>query len=108
VYRTDWLEEATAALDAFYEAIAEVDIPEVRRLGRTIRRWHDEVLAYWRCDGLSNGVNEAINMLIKRIGHGFRNLAVSRHGFPWLIGVSVMDFPDRPSRISLSRRHRYP
>jgi transposase len=78
VYRTDGLAQATEALELFYDAVAEVEIPEVRRLGRTIRRWHDQVLAYWRCDGLSNGVTEAINMLIKRIkriGHGFRNLA---------------------------------
>jgi transposase len=78
VYRTDGHSEAALALDRFYDAVAEIDIPEIRRLGRTIRRWHDQVLAYWRCDGLSNGVTEAINMLIKRIkriGHGFRNLA---------------------------------
>jgi transposase len=77
VYRSDGLEDATAALDAFYDAVEEVDIGEIRRLGRTIRRWHGQVLAYWRCDGLSNGATEAVNGLIKRIkriGHGFRNL----------------------------------
>lgn len=77
VYRADGEASAAAALEDFYEAVADVDIPEVRRLGRTIRRWHHQVLAYWRNDGLSNGVTEAVNGLIKRIkriGHGFRNL----------------------------------
>ena len=40
------------------------------------RRWRDELLAYFTTGGVSNGLTEAINLLIKRIkrvGFGFRN-----------------------------------
>ena len=77
VYRADSLEEGTKRLEAFFDDVAAVDIPEIGRLGRTIQRWQTEVLAYFTTDGLSNGKTEAINGLvkrIKRIGHGFRNL----------------------------------
>ena len=77
VYRADGLHDATGRLEAFYAEADLVEIPEVRRLARTIRRWQTQLLAYWQCDGLSNGKTEAINGLIKRvkrIGHGFRSL----------------------------------
>jgi len=51
-------------------------IPEVARLGRTLRAWRTQVLAYFHTDGLSNGGTEAINMLIekaRRLAHGYRN-----------------------------------
>ena len=51
-------------------------IPEVARLGRTLRAWRAQVLAYFDTDGLSNGGTEAINMLIekaRRLAHGDRN-----------------------------------
>ena len=47
---------------------------EVRSLGRTIRRWRDQIVA-WHEAVVSNGPTEAINNLIKRIkriGFGFR------------------------------------
>ncbi len=50
--------------------------PEVARLGRTLRAWRPQVLAYFDTDGLSNGGTEAINMLIekaRRLAHGYRN-----------------------------------
>jgi transposase len=51
--------------------------PEVRSLGRTLRRWHDQILA-WHRSRVSNGPTEATNNLIKRIkrvGFGFRRFA---------------------------------
>lgn len=51
-------------------------IPEIARLGRTLRSWRTEFLAYHHTGGLSNGPTEAINLLIekiRRVGHGFRN-----------------------------------
>ena len=49
--------------------------PEVQRLGRTLRRWFDEI-----CNDhlakVTNGPAEALNNLakrIKRLGFGFRN-----------------------------------
>jgi transposase len=51
-------------------------IPEVARLGRTLRVWKQQVLAYFASKGVSNGGTEAINLLIektRRLAHGFRN-----------------------------------
>ncbi len=51
-------------------------IPEVARLGRTLKRWQKEFLAYFDTAGASNGGTEAVNGLIelhRRIARGFRN-----------------------------------
>jgi transposase len=51
-------------------------IGEVARLGRTLRQWRQQVLAYFETSGVSNGGTEAINLLIektRRLAHGFRN-----------------------------------
>ena len=56
---------------------ASCPIPEVTRLGRTLRQWRSEFLGYFDTDGASNGGTEAINGLIelhRRIARGFRNL----------------------------------
>jgi len=51
-------------------------IPEVARLGRTLRAWRAQVLAYFDTSGVSNGGTEAINLIIekvRRLAHGFKN-----------------------------------
>ncbi|MET3946369.1 ISL3 family transposase [Arthrobacter sp. AL08] len=51
-------------------------LPEVARLGRTLRAWKAAVLAYFDTNGASNGPTEAINGVIettRRIARGFRN-----------------------------------
>jgi transposase len=52
-------------------------VPEVARLGRTLRAWRPELLAYFTTGrATSNGPTEAINLLIetsRHTGHGFRN-----------------------------------
>jgi transposase len=51
-------------------------VPEIARLGRTLRQWRHQVLAYFATKGVSNGGTEAINLLIektRRLAHGFRN-----------------------------------
>ena len=51
-------------------------IPEVARLGRTLRAWKKQVLAYFDTGGVSNGGTEAINLIIekvRRLAHGFRD-----------------------------------
>jgi transposase len=47
---------------------------EVARLGRTLRAWRAQVLAYFDTAGVSNGGTEAINLIIetRRLAHGFR------------------------------------
>ncbi len=51
-------------------------IPEIARLGRTLKQWKTQFLAYFDTGGASNGGTEAINGLIelhRRIARGFRN-----------------------------------
>ena len=51
-------------------------IPEIARLGRTLRKWKDAFLAYFDTSGASNGPTEAINGIIelgRRIVRGYRN-----------------------------------
>jgi hypothetical protein len=51
--------------------------PEVNSLGRTIVRWHEEIVN-WHKASVSNGPTEAVNNLvkrIKRIAFGFRRFA---------------------------------
>ena len=51
-------------------------IPEIARLGKTLRSWRDAFLGYFATGGANNGGTEAINGLIelhRRIARGFRN-----------------------------------
>ncbi len=76
MYAADDMLAARRALVAFYQWCAEVEVPEVTRLAKTVSAWEHEVLAY-HTTGLSNGPTEAVNLLIekvRRIGHGFRKL----------------------------------
>jgi transposase len=73
-------QDQTLALE-WVDALAEdltdtMRPPEVRSLGRTLRRWRSEITAWHVCQ-LSNGPTEAMNNLIKRIkrvAFGFTNL----------------------------------
>jgi transposase len=54
--------------------------PEVRSLGRTLRRWKDHIVA-WHRGRATNGPTEAVNNLIKRvkrIAFGFRRFSAYR------------------------------
>jgi transposase len=65
-------EIAAKVLDSF----PTCPIPEVARLGRTLRAWKAQVLAYFDTSGFSNGGTEAINLIIekvRRLAHGFRD-----------------------------------
>ncbi len=51
-------------------------IPEIAKLGRTLKQWRDAYLAYFDTGRASNGGTESINGLIelhRRIARGFRN-----------------------------------
>jgi transposase len=65
--------------------------PEIRQLGRTLRRWRVEI-TNWHLARLSNGPTEAANNLIKRIkrgGFGFTNFRNYR--------VRVLLYAGRPN-----------
>ena len=57
---TAWIEELALTLDD------RVYGPEIRRLGRTLKRWGPQIAA-WHRSRASNGPVEAINNLAKRI-----------------------------------------
>ena len=57
-------------------AFPSCPIPEIARLGRTLRRWKAAILAYFDTAGASNGPTEAVNGVIetmRRVARGFRN-----------------------------------
>jgi transposase len=63
---------AQKVLDSFHTC----PIPEVARLGRTLRAWKAQILAYFDTSGVSNGGTEAINLIIekvRRLAHGFKD-----------------------------------
>ena len=74
-YYAQAAEEAEGFLDELIADMVDESMPpEVRTLGRTLRRWRDQLLA-WHHAKVSNGPTEAANNLvkrIKRIGFGFR------------------------------------
>ncbi len=58
------------------DSLTSCPIPEVARLGRTLKQWRSEFLGYFDTSGASNGGTEAVNGLIelhRRIARGFRN-----------------------------------
>ena len=53
-------------------------IPEVARLGRTLRQWRSHVLGRFDTQRISNGGTEAVNLIVKktrRLAHGFGTFA---------------------------------
>lgn len=58
---------AEAWVDEIVRDFADREMPfEVRRLGRTIKRWRDQIVA-WHRSHVSNGPTEAVNNLVKRV-----------------------------------------
>jgi hypothetical protein len=76
------------------ESLHTCPIPEVAKLGRTLRQWRTEILAYFDTGGVSNGGTEAINVIEKtrRLAHGFRNFTNYR------IRVLLAAYGTRPYR----------
>jgi transposase len=76
VYHAESPAAGRALAEKIVEAFPSCPIPEIRRLGKTLRRWRKAFLAYFDTGGASNGGTEAINGLIelhRRIARGFRN-----------------------------------
>ncbi len=74
-------------------------IAEVARLGRTLRAWRQQVLAYFATKGVSNGGTEAINLLIektRRLAHGFRNFTNYRLRI-LLVADATRPYRERPN-----------
>jgi transposase len=88
------------------EILPTCPISEVARLGRTLRSWRLELLAYFDTGGASNGPTEAINLLIektRRVGHGFRNFSNYRLRLLLACGVDWQTPSATPIRGRLPR-----
>jgi transposase len=75
VYRCQDLAEGRRQAQQLLDTLHTCPIREVARLGRTLRSWRAEFLAYFDTDRVSNGPTEAMNLLVektRRIGHGYR------------------------------------
>jgi transposase len=75
-YTAESLVEGRRIADKVLASFPTCPIPEIRRLGRTLKQWRAAFLAYFDTSRASNGGTEAINGLIelhRRIARGFRN-----------------------------------
>ena len=75
-YHQDTHAAGRAVAENIVTTLHTCPIPEVARLGATLRRWRREFLGYFDTGGASNGGTEAVNGLIelhRRIARGFRN-----------------------------------
>ncbi len=75
-YRAKHTDAGRARAEKILDSFHTCPIPEVARLGRTLRRWRDAFLAYFDTDRANNGGTEAINGIIelhRRLARGYRN-----------------------------------
>lgn len=80
-------------------------ISELARLGRTLRRWRDEVLAYFPTGGVNNGGTQAIDGVIekiRRLAHGVRKFNNYRHDLARVVASQRLP-PRRQRRRERSR-----
>ena len=75
MYQADTPAAGRAVAEQVIASFPSCPIPEVARLGRTLRMWREPVLARFDTHRISNGGTEAVNLLIektRRLAHGFR------------------------------------
>ena len=76
-YHTKDLAEGRQIAVKIVDRFHTCPIPEIARLGRTLRAWKQQFLAYFATSRANNGGTEAINGIIelhRRIARGFRNM----------------------------------
>lgn len=70
------LDEGKKIAEQVVASFPSCPVPEIARLGRTLRAWKEQFLAYFTTHRANNGGTEAINGVIelhRRIARGFRN-----------------------------------
>jgi transposase len=75
-YHQDTHASGRSIAETLVATLPSCPIPEVARLGRTLKQWREAFLGYFDTAGASNGGTEAVNGLIelhRRIARGFRN-----------------------------------
>jgi transposase len=78
LYQLDDPELARRRAETLMDDLRGCPIPELARLGRTLRAWRPEFLAHFAHPAVSNGPTENLNLKIKttkRKARGFRNFA---------------------------------
>jgi transposase len=106
VYAAGNEREARRRLTDLHARCIRSDVPELRRLARTIGRWQTEILAYFHTQHASNGPTEAVNLLVKRIkrvGFGFRNFTNYRLRLLLHCGIAWNTHVTAPIRGRLPR-----
>jgi transposase len=107
IYLTDEPDEAAVLLDKAIVGCLEDEVPEIRALGNTLRRWRTEILAHHRT-GASNGPTEGLNLLVKKVkrcGHGFSSF--DNYRLRVLLHTGGVTWPSRqkPPRIRMRSPH---
>jgi transposase len=75
-YHADNLTEGRRIAEKVLASFPTGPIPEIKRLGKTLKQWRAACLAYFETRRANNGGTEAINGLIelyRRVARGFRN-----------------------------------
>jgi len=75
MYQAETPARGRALAEKVIDSFPNCPIPEVARLGRTLKMWKSHVLARFETHRISNGGTEAVNLLIektRRLAHGFR------------------------------------
>ncbi len=75
-YKAGKLSDGKKIAEQVLASFPTCPIPEIKRLGKTLKRWREAFLAYFDTGRASNGGTEAINGLIelhRRVARGFRN-----------------------------------
>ncbi|WP_244667063.1 ISL3 family transposase [Myceligenerans indicum] len=100
VYRTTDLAEGRRLAEKILASFHTCPIPEVARLGRTLRKWRAAFLAYFTTSRSSNGGTEAMNGIIelhRRLARGYRNR--DNYRLRMLLaggGLDITPLPDVP------------
>ncbi len=75
MYQAESATEGKRIAEQVISSFPHSPIPEVARLGRTLKMWRSHVLARFETHRISNGGTEAVNLLIektRRLAHGSR------------------------------------
>jgi hypothetical protein len=56
--------------ETLIDTLHSCPIPETTRLGRTLRQWRDQILAYVATGGVNNGGTKALNLIIDKTRRG--------------------------------------
>ena len=75
-YRHPNTDEGRKIAEKVLATFPSCPVPEIARLGRTLKRWRQAFLAYFETERSNNGGTEAMNGLIelhRRVAPGFRN-----------------------------------